>query len=85
MQTQRHTGGTRDIIVHERTGLLATGPDAWAREVGRLAHDTSLRDRLAEGIRAHVDAGFTADAVVARTVALYRDLVNAERGGDADA
>lgn len=79
------TGGTRDIIVHERTGLLATGPDAWAREVGRLAHDPVLRDRLAEGIRAHVDAGFTADAVVARTVALYRDLVDMERGADEDA
>ena len=68
------TGGTRDIVVHERTGLLAAGREAWTRELSRLHADPGLRDRLATGIRAHVDATFTADAVVARTVALYRDL-----------
>lgn len=74
------TGGTGDIVIHERTGLLAAGRDAWARDVRRLADDASLRERLAAGIRAHVDANFTSDAVVTRTVALYRELLEAEGG-----
>lgn len=72
------TGGTSDIVIHERTGLLASGADAWASAVGRLARDATLRDRLAEGVEAHVEANFSADAVVARTVALYRDLIAGE-------
>ncbi len=75
------TGGTRDIVIHERTGLLAAGREAWSRELSRLQADPGLRDRLAAGPRAHVDATFTADAVVARTVALYRDLLDADDEG----
>ncbi len=69
------TGGTADIVRHEETGLLASGRDAWARQLARMARDTALRDRLATGVRAHVQAHFTAGAVAARTAALYADLM----------
>lgn len=77
-----NTGGTRDIVIHERTGLLASTPADWARDIARLAADDELRDRLAEGARAHVERCFTADSVAERTVALYADLLRQEAHAD---
>ena len=31
------TGGTRDIVIHERTGLLSDSPGGLARDLARLA------------------------------------------------
>jgi glycosyltransferase involved in cell wall biosynthesis len=72
------TGGTRDIVVHGQTGLLAAGPEAWAREIGRLAGDDRLRAALGASVTAHVETHFAADHVVARTVALYGELLAEE-------
>ena len=37
-----NTGGTRDIIEHERTGLLSATPEGLARDVRRLRADARL-------------------------------------------
>jgi len=75
------TGGTRDIIADEVTGLLCRTTSELADEVARLAHDPDLRDRLGRAARAHIDASFEAGAVVERIEALYRDVA---RGRPAD-
>jgi glycogen synthase len=72
------TGGTRDIIVHDSTGLLSTSAGELAVHVARLAGDADLRHRLGTAARRHVDAQFGADRVGARMEALYSTLV-AER------
>jgi glycogen(starch) synthase len=76
------TGGTRDIITHEETGLLSASGDADALgdHIARLAADEALRTRLGSAARSFVDARFDARAVVSRIVALYED-VRARRHG----
>jgi len=69
------TGGTRDIIRHETTGLLSSTPEALGDDVARLVRDRDLAVRLAAGARAHVEAQFDSRAVVARIEALYSDLL----------
>jgi glycosyltransferase involved in cell wall biosynthesis len=75
------TGGTRDIISHDQTGLLSPSgdTDALAANIVRLVADEGLRTRLGAAARAHVDTHFDARAVVSRIVALYEDL-RAARG-----
>ena len=73
------TGGTRDIIRHEVTGLLSATPQELGRDVARLVADRALADRLAAGARAHVDAQFDAPSVAGRMEALYAELLS--RGG----
>jgi glycosyltransferase involved in cell wall biosynthesis len=68
------TGGTRDIVQHERTGLLSRTPEALARDVARLVGDAGLRAHLGAAAREHVTATFDAPRVVDRIAALYRSL-----------
>lgn len=71
------TGGTRDIIQHGVTGLLAATPDAFAQQLARLAADAPLRAQLGAGAAAHARACFDAPAVAARVEAIYRKVVPA--------
>jgi glycogen(starch) synthase len=68
------TGGTRDIIEHDVTGLLSTSPEGLATDVRRLRQDEALRRRLAEAARGKMEREFDAAAVVARVEALYTEL-----------
>ena len=68
------TGGTRDIITHDRTGLLSTSAEALGDDIARLAADPALRQRLALAARTHIDNNFDARAVVTRIVALYDEV-----------
>jgi glycosyltransferase involved in cell wall biosynthesis len=73
------TGGTRDIVEPDRTGLLSTSPEELARDVQRLRQDAALRSRLGDAARRRAEERFEAAAVAARVEALYRDLI-ATRG-----
>jgi glycogen synthase len=75
------TGGTRDIIEHEVTGLLSSTPNGLADDLARLLVDPELASRLGAGARRHVERTFDASAVVARVEALYTDLIAAGSGG----
>jgi hypothetical protein len=70
------TGGTRDIIEPDVTGLLSTSPKGLAADVRRLRNDAALRERLGSAARAKVEREFDADVVVARVHALYEELVS---------
>jgi glycogen(starch) synthase len=69
------TGGTRDIITHEQTGLLSTSAEELGDHIRLLAADAALRTRLGAAARAHVDAHFDARAVVSRITTLYDTLL----------
>jgi glycogen(starch) synthase len=69
------TGGTSDIIQAGTTGLLADGPDAFARDLDRLAHDASLRARLGAAARRGAHDRFDSTAVVARIERVYRQVL----------
>jgi glycosyltransferase involved in cell wall biosynthesis len=71
------TGGTSDIIRHEETGLLAATPEAFARDLARLAADPDLRSRLGQAAAVHARAHFEASRVGARIEALYESVIAA--------
>jgi len=73
------TGGTRDIVIHEQTGLLSASAEGLARDVSRLSADRDLAARLGAGARQHVERTFDAPAVIERVEQLYAELV-ARRG-----
>jgi glycosyltransferase involved in cell wall biosynthesis len=68
------TGGTRDIIAHEATGLLSSTVEELSEHVARLAKDAMLRARLGGNARRLIDSRFESSAVVARVSALYEEL-----------
>jgi len=75
------TGGTRDIVIHGRTGLLSATPSALAADLGRLVADRDLAAGLGRAARAHVEATFNAPAVLARIEQVYRDVITGHAHG----
>jgi glycosyltransferase involved in cell wall biosynthesis len=73
------TGGTRDIIEHDITGLLSASFEGLAADVRRLRQDAALRQRLAAAAQRKIEREFDATAVVARVETLYRDLAGPSR------
>jgi glycosyltransferase involved in cell wall biosynthesis len=69
------TGGTRDIISQDETGLLSRSPGDLAADVSRLRSDERLRQRLGCAARRRAEERFDAAAVVARVDGLYRELL----------
>jgi len=70
------TGGTRDIITPDITGLLSSTPEAFAQDLARLAGDAVLRARLGAEASRHAREHFAATSVAARIEALYTSLLD---------
>lgn len=70
--------GCRDVVTHERTGLLVPAGDAAALggAIGRLLRDRALAGRLGRAAADHVAGRFTLERCVVRYVTLYRDVLN---------
>lgn len=66
-------GGTSEVIVHERTGLLADREDvgSLSAAVSRLLNDSSLRQACGEAGRTFVRERFALSAVLGRTLEVY--------------
>lgn len=69
--------GSRDIVDHEATGLVATAGDAddLARQMRRLQSSPALRERLAANGRREVERRYTWKTVVETFESLYYELV----------
>ncbi len=69
--------GCRDIVIHEKTGLLVPvdDPSALAAAILRLVRSPPQRVRFGVAARRLVDERFAADLVGPATVALYRSLL----------
>ena len=71
-----NVGGLREIVVHERTGLLTENhPDAIAAAVRRLMDDRALAQTLAVRARSTVQQEFSVERMVAATVGVYEAVV----------
>ena len=70
--------GCREIVIHEKTGLLVAvdDPQALAAAILRLVRSSPQRVRFGVAARRLVDERFAADLVGQATVALYRRLLN---------
>ena len=73
------TGGTRDIVEPEETGLVSTSVEQLGDDVRRLIESTELRQRLGVAARRRVEERFAAPIVVERIEALYRTLLSERR------
>jgi glycosyltransferase involved in cell wall biosynthesis len=71
------TGGTRDIIEHDVTGLLSTSAEGLADDVRRLVRDPDLRSRLGQAARRKIEREFDTPLVVERVERLYLELTGA--------
>jgi glycosyltransferase involved in cell wall biosynthesis len=69
--------GSREIVIHEKTGLLVPmdDPGALAAAILRLVRSPAQRVRYGVAARRLVDERFAADLVGQATVALYRGLL----------
>jgi glycosyltransferase involved in cell wall biosynthesis len=69
--------GCRDIVIHEKTGLLVPvgDPGALAAAILRLIRSPAQRVRFGVAARRLVDERFAADLVGPATVNLYRSLL----------
>jgi glycosyltransferase involved in cell wall biosynthesis len=74
------TGGTRDIITPDVTGLLSATGEGLATDVTRLAHDPGLRERLGAAAARNIAQAFAAPAVTDRIEQLYTELLRAREG-----
>lgn len=74
-----NTGGTRDIVEHEKTGLLSETVDGLAADVRRLREDAALRTRLGAGAMRRAEELFDAPSVVGRIERLYAELGTGRR------
>ncbi|MBM3519043.1 MAG: glycosyltransferase family 4 protein [Alphaproteobacteria bacterium] len=71
-------GGARETVLPGVTGWLVPPGDAAALAGGlsvALTLDAAARVRMAELARAHVERRFTVEAMCAKTLALYRDVL----------
>jgi len=69
--------GCREIVIHEKSGLLVPvdDPQALAAAILRLVRSSQQRVRFGVAARRLVDERFAADLVGKATVALYRHLL----------
>ncbi|HEX2569633.1 MAG TPA: glycosyltransferase family 4 protein [Polyangia bacterium] len=76
-------GGMPETLIDGQTGLLAPVEDveALARALITLVSDAALRERLGQAARARVSTEFSHERMVARTVALYREMLMAPAHG----
>ena len=72
--------GCREIVIHEKTGLLFPVDDATAlaEAMNKLASAPHLRSRYGAAARNLVVEKFAADIIGAQILQLYRGLINAQ-------
>ncbi|MEX1183856.1 MAG: glycosyltransferase [Gemmatimonadota bacterium] len=69
--------GCREVVEHERNGLLVPldNREALAEALGRLLTDVALRRRMGDASRRKAEAEFDERRVVTETLALYRRFI----------
>ncbi|MGO9799745.1 MAG: glycosyltransferase family 4 protein, partial [Candidatus Binatus sp.] len=77
--------GTPEVVIHERTGLLAApaNPPALAAAIERLLDDPALASRLASEGCKYVRENFALQRQIEQTAALYSELIAMGKQGEA--
>lgn len=77
--------GTPEVVIHEKTGLLAppANPAALAAAIERMLSDPAMAKRLGSEGRKFVHENFTLQRQIEQTVAVYSELTGVGRRGEA--
>lgn len=69
-------GGIPEVVIHERTGLIARDGDQHdlAAQIGRLLSDVVLRERLCREGKEHVLRTYSPEAATQRFLEIYDDV-----------
>ncbi len=72
-------GGIPEVVIHERTGLIARDGDPvdLADQLQRMLGDPDLRDRLAQSGRNHVLGTYAPDVAIGRFLDIYHAAADA--------
>lgn len=70
-------GGIPEMVIHEKTGLLASPKDAatLAQHLKRITENTALRATLTENAYRHLLQNFTKEKMASRTLIVYRQVL----------
>ncbi|WPP52546.1 glycosyltransferase family 4 protein [Catalinimonas niigatensis] len=70
-------GGIPEMVIHEKTGLLAEIKDvqSLAAHIYQLITEPSLREKLVESAYLHLLKNFTKESMSARTLEIYHDIL----------
>ncbi len=70
-------GGIPEIVLHERTGLLAAAKDheTFALNLERLLRDPALLEKLRQGAQVHVNREFSLESMVNGNLRVYEELI----------
>ena len=70
-------GGNRELVQHEKTGLLVPpgSPQAMASAIQRLLTDKTLAAACAQAAQRNGQYNFSIDAMVGKTEKLYEQLL----------
>lgn len=76
------SGGAKDIVVHNETGLLVPvgDIDALAEAIGYLARNPKIRARMGKAGRERVEKHFSIEKHVKEVTAIYDDLLPQKKG-----
>jgi glycosyltransferase involved in cell wall biosynthesis len=68
-------GANAQIVLHGRTGFLATTPEEWAQALRALAADPALRTRMGAAGFERCRTHYSLEVAAPRLVALFRDVL----------
>lgn len=73
-------GGIPEVVIHERTGLIARDgdPDDLASQIQRLLTDVPLRERLSQEGKEHALRTFSPEAAVERFLHIYDAVADSQ-------
>ncbi|MGC1620894.1 MAG: glycosyltransferase family 4 protein [Candidatus Acidiferrum sp.] len=76
-----HKGALGEIIEHEKSGLLVSGPDApeICCAAGEILRDADFASRLGQAGRKRVEENFSAEQMVNGVVRVYEEVLAAKR------
>jgi len=69
----------RNIITHNKTGLIAENPQQVSEYVGKLYYNTDLRKQLGENARQHVIEKYSADENVNRFISCINSCIQSDK------
>lgn len=73
-----NAGGIPEIVIHEKTGLLAKikDPNALSDNILRLVNDNDLKTKIINNAKKQVIESYSKEHTAEKTIGIYRDVIS---------